>query len=92
MLWALWVQSKTWHTPPHKLLGLPPYNAFLAYCIDDIVFYVGSYIELELDKIGNTTDGKTKSIIAQRERRLKVLLEPKSNKTKGQFMDPAVLM
>lgn len=70
----------------------PRDDAYLAYCINEVVYYVGTAIEAELDKIGETTDSKTRSIEQSRLRRLHKLIDEPGKEAKAQFMDPAMMV
>ena len=90
MVWIVYGQAKTWKVPPSSLLGLKP-GSYEAFCLDQAVNYFGSYVEGELDKVGEKQSAKTRRTQQDRERKLKQLLEPpEKTDRKGQFMDPAV--
>lgn len=52
--------------------------------------YFGTYVEQELDKVGQKRDRKAAKVEADRKRLLEKLLDPTPEKPKkGQFLDPA---
>lgn len=44
--------SKSWMTRPSQLLGLvKPSDAYAAWCLDEIIFGFGKYVENELNEV-----------------------------------------
>ena len=85
-MWLLWSQAKTWQVAPSTLLELKGYPA---YCLNEAVYCVGTFITNELDKV----KGKTEQQVQRgRQRVLDKYLDPDPTKTKGKFADPAKLM
>lgn len=71
------------------MLGLTP-GSYEAYCLDEAVWYLGTFLENELQKAGRQKKQKGE---AQAEAARKRVLNKYLNAgtTKGQYMDPAVL-
>jgi hypothetical protein len=69
------------------MMGLTT-GSYEAYCLDQAVWYLGTTISQELDKVGQKKDRKTVANEAARQRRLTMILDGKDN-AKGQFADPA---
>jgi len=74
---------------PSSQLGLTP-GSYEAYCLDEAVWYLGTFLEGELQKAGRQKKQKGEaSAEAARKRVMGKYLTPE--KTQGQYMDPAVL-
>ena len=74
---------------PSSLLGLT-LGSYEAYCFDEAVWYLGTFLETELQKAGRQKKQKGE---AQAEAARKRVINKYLNagKTQGQYMDPAVL-
>lgn len=64
-------------------------GSYEAYCLDQVVWYAGSMISSEIDKVGQKKAKGQASQEAARDRKLKQLLGQKD--AKKQYADPAAL-
>lgn len=59
-MWQLWLQSEKWRTLPSDILSIE--DAYVAYCINEAVFWFGTEVERRVDKAreskGKTDTGK----------------------------------
>lgn len=63
-------------------------GSYEAYCLDQAVWYLGTTISNELEKVGVKKDRKQIAAEEARKRLLKKILKGEAE-TKGQFADPA---
>lgn len=75
---------------PSELLGLE--NAYVAYCFDQVATYYGSWVENQLEKVGEKLTAKERSLRDARQKRLESLLHDEPEKAmKSAFADPAAM-
>lgn len=68
-VWSVFLEAKTWRRTPSELFSIE--DPYVAYCLDEAVSMIGSWIMGELEKV----EGKTpQAVQARRELVLKRLL------------------
>lgn len=85
----LFVQARGWKTRPSKLLGIK--DKYIAYCLDQAIFYFGTSIDYELEQVDEKNPEGAQH---KREQLLRSFLYPEAEsqkKHKGQFADPAAM-
>ena len=87
-MWVLWRESQALRESPSTLLGLTR-GSYEAYCLDQAVWYFGSYIDAEVEKAGHKKQKGEAQLMAARKRVLSKYVDGPD--AKGQFMDPSVL-
>ena len=74
--------------PPSVRFGLVA-GSYEAYCLDEAVWYLGTYITQEIDKVGHKPQKGEAAAVAAKKRKLDQLLSDSSKPQKQQFADPA---
>ena len=88
-MWLLYLQSRDQRNPPSSLIGLTS-GSYEAFCLDQAVWYLGTRIQGQLDKVGRKRDRKEAANSAARERLMKKMLGQEDAGNSG-FADPAAL-
>lgn len=73
---------------PSLRLGLTP-GSYEAYCLDEAVWYLGTYITQEVDKVGHKPAKGEANAVAAKKRKLDQLLGDSSKQNTKGFADPA---
>ena len=83
--------SKTYSQSPSALLGLrnDPDDAYVAYCLDEAIFFFGSHVENELNEAEENTRSKSKGAKKSARQRVMSKYLTKAEEAKGAFADPA---
>lgn len=87
-LWLTFHNARDTNQSPSALIGLLE-GSYEAYCFNQAVWYAGSLISNEIDKVGQKKAKSQASQEAARDRKLKQLLGQKD--AKSQYADPAAL-
>lgn len=85
-----WQDAQSLGVRPSKLLDIE--DPYVAFCFDQAAGYLGSHIELELDKIGEKVTAKEQGIREQKKQRLEAILAGKEAAQTKKFADPAAMM
>ncbi len=84
--------AQSYHLPPSHLLGLrnDPADAYVAYCLDEAIFFFGTHVENELAE----AEEKAKTKQSKKSARQRVINKylGDAEKQKGAFADPAKFM
>lgn len=88
LVWSLWLQSQALGNQPSDMLGLVA-GSYEAFCLDQAVWYAGSTIQNELEKVGHKRQKGEGSMISARRRLLGKFLG--EDTAKQQFADPSAM-
>lgn len=83
-LWLLYNQAVTWRARPSELVAID--DEYVAYCLDQAVFHVGTTIKSELESVEGKTD---QELTAKRQAILNKYFSDEDT-TARQYADPAL--
>lgn len=63
--WLLYSQSKQWNKAPSEILHIE--NTYVAYCLDEAIWWFGNYVESEVKK-ASASKGKSDNEKKQKHR------------------------
>lgn len=89
-MWLLWVQSQGLRQAPSEVFGLTR-GSLEAYCFDQAVWYFGTTLQEELNKVGRKPQKGEAANAAGRKRVLEQVIGTTASSDKGKFADPALL-
>jgi hypothetical protein len=84
--WELYNQAKDWGQQPADLLGIQ--DDYVAFCVNEAVYYCGNYINNELEKIVGRDREPAQSVGNRKNHRLSELLAESDGEVK--YRNPQV--